>query len=117
MWDVSSSKYFHIKVLFQEVEYHIFKAAGVTGTEEHISFTEDVWELLERATWQCHAWRTQLERTNQTDDIPSPACSRMTNVNTAIFVMYYLMLSLKFKFINVTEERAIVCSSSKTCLC
>lgn len=46
-----------------------------------------------------------------------PVCSGMADRKAVIVVMHYLLFSLKCKFINMSEERAIICSSSKTCLC
>lgn len=61
-----------------------------------------------------HNWKGQTRWLIISDD---PICSGMAYQKVVIVVIFCLLLSLKLKFINVTKERAILCSSSKTCLC
>lgn len=60
-----------------------------------------------------HSWNGETRLVISND----PVRSRTANRNAAIVAVCYLLLSLKLKFMTVTEERTIVCSSGKTCLC
>lgn len=92
----------------------IFLGAGVLGRGEQAAHYT---ELPARWWGTCGSTCAEQGRTNQMDNVPWPQVGQNGQLGTLIVVTSYLLLSLKLKFVNVTKERSIVCSSNKTFLC
>lgn len=97
------------------MEYHLFRCRSAryrgAGSPLHRAVCEVVGSMRQ---YMC---RAGLGRTNQMDNVPWPQMGQDGQLGTLIVVTSYLLLSLKLKFVNVTKERSIVCSSNKTFLC
>lgn len=91
---------------FQLLEWQVLGSTQV--------ITESCAGALGGGEWQCQALGKGQTRLIISHD---PIWSGMADRKAVIIVICCLLLSLKLKFRNVTEERAIVRSSAETCLC
>lgn len=89
----------------------------MAGTREHTGHRSKLSGSSWRGEHGSARHRAQMKWQTRLITSHDPVCSGMADRKAVIVAICYLLLSLKLKFINVTEERAIVCSSSETCLC